>query len=220
MARTPEAGAETTTSGPMTPALYALIVLALVLSVAHHVDHVLRGDTGWPLAGAFNAFSASLVIYPLILTGLLLSVLGKVGPRFWAGLSLGGGLFVAAVHLGPVATDTIAGIPSQYESPVAGGLAVALLVALIGVLVGTFAYEVRLATRHRPVDPQRASVVRRAAAFTLLACGFLGVVDPAGPRWQRDRLRPSGPPVRRRPGRPAGRRPGGDRRHRRRNHGA
>ena len=48
----------------------------------------------------------------------------------------------------------------------------ALLVALIGVLVGTFAYEVRLATRHRPVDPQRPSVVRRAAAFTLLACGF------------------------------------------------
>jgi membrane protease YdiL (CAAX protease family) len=172
MARTPEAGADTTTSGPMTPALYVLIVLALALSVAHHLDHVLRGDTGWPLAGGFNAFSASLVIYPLILTGLLLSVLGKVGPRFWAGLSLGGGLFVAAVHLGPVATDTIAGIPSQYESPVAGGLAVALLVALIGVLVGTFAYEVRLATRQRPVDPERVSVVRRAAGFTLLACGL------------------------------------------------
>jgi membrane protease YdiL (CAAX protease family) len=171
MARTPQAGTEATTSGPMTPRLYVLIVVALVLSVAHHVDHVLRGDTGWPLAGGFNAFSASLVIYPLILTGLVLSVLGKVGPRFWAGLSLGGGLFVAAIHLGPVATDTIAAIPSQYESPVAGGLAVALLAALIGVLVGTFAYEVRLATRHRPVDPQRATVVGRAAAFTLLAYG-------------------------------------------------
>ena len=163
---------EKTTSGPMTPTLYLLIVLALVLSVAHHVDHVLRGDTGWPLAGGFNPFSASLVIYPLILTGLMLSVLGRVGPRFWAVLSLGGGLFVAAVHLGPVATDTIAGIPAQYGSPVAGGLAVALLVALIGVLVGTFVYEVRLATRQRPIDPERATVVRRAAAFTLLAYGF------------------------------------------------
>lgn len=54
----------------------------------------------------------------------------------------------------------------------AGGLAVVLLVALIGVLVGTFVYEVRLATRHRPVDPQRATVVGRAAAFTVLAYGF------------------------------------------------
>jgi hypothetical protein len=64
-------------------------------------------------AGGFNAFSASLVIYPLILSGLILSVLGKVAPRFWALLSLGGGLFVAAIHLGPVATDTLAGIPAQ-----------------------------------------------------------------------------------------------------------
>jgi hypothetical protein len=172
MARTPGAGTEKRTSGPMTPTLYVLIVLALALSVAHHVDHVLRGDTGWPLVGGFNAFSASLVIYPLILTGLILSVLGKVGPRFWAMLSLGGGLFVAAIHLGPVATDTIAGIPAQYESPVAGGLAVVLLVALIGVLVAAFVYEVRLATRQRPVDPERATVVRRAAAFTVLAYGF------------------------------------------------
>jgi membrane protease YdiL (CAAX protease family) len=172
MARTLGAGPETTTSGRMTPRLYVLIVVALVLSVAHHVDHVLRGDTGWPLAGGFNPFTASLVIYPLILTGLALSVLGTVGPRFWALVSLGGGLFVAAIHLGPVATDTIAGIPSQYESPVAGGLAVALLAALIGVLVGTFAYEVRLTTRQRPGDPQRPTVVRRAAAFTLLAYGF------------------------------------------------
>lgn len=91
MARPPEVGTEKRTSGPMTPTLYVLIVVALVLSVAHHVDHVLRGDTGWPLAGGFNAFSASLVIYPLILTGLILSVLGKVAPRFWAMLSLGGG---------------------------------------------------------------------------------------------------------------------------------
>jgi membrane protease YdiL (CAAX protease family) len=172
MPRTPTADTKATTPGQMTRALYVLIVLALMLSVSHHVDHLLRGDTGWPLASEFNAFSASLVIYPLILTGLILSALGAVGPRFWAMLSLGGGLFVSVIHLGPVATDTIGGIPSQYESPVAGGLAVALLVALIGVLVGTFVYEVRLATRPRHADPERATVVRRAVAFAVLAYGF------------------------------------------------
>ena len=157
----------------MTRTLYVLIVVALALSVAHHIDHLLRGDTGWPLQGGVNAFTYSLGIYPLIVTGLVLSLLGIVGPRFWAVLSLGGALFLAVIHLGPVATDAIGAIPGQYRSPQAGALAVALLVTLIGTLAGTFVYETRLAARARgAVDPERVSVVRRLVAFTVIAYGF------------------------------------------------
>lgn len=35
--------------------LYALILIALVLALGHHLDHIIRGNhVGWPLTGEVN----------------------------------------------------------------------------------------------------------------------------------------------------------------------
>jgi hypothetical protein len=62
--------------------LYILIALAVVMCVGHHIDHVIRGNNvGWPIDSEVNAFTFSLLIYPLILVGLLLYRAGKGLPR-------------------------------------------------------------------------------------------------------------------------------------------
>jgi hypothetical protein len=54
--------------------LCTLILIALLLAVGHHLDHIIRGNhVGWPLTAQINACTVSLIIYPLILTGLALS---------------------------------------------------------------------------------------------------------------------------------------------------
>ena len=60
---------------------YRFVAVITGLSVAHQVDHVLRDVTGWPFAGGFNAFSASLFVYPVIAAGVVMSRRRKVGPR-------------------------------------------------------------------------------------------------------------------------------------------
>src|SRR5215217_6630948 len=59
--------------GPMhSQALYRLTWLAAALSLGHHLDHLIRHNAvGWPLTDQVNAFTLSLVVYPLIATGLL-----------------------------------------------------------------------------------------------------------------------------------------------------
>jgi pilus assembly protein TadC len=133
----------------MTRTLYRLIYLAVALSLVHHVDHVLRGVTGWPLTGEVNPFTYSLLIYPVIAVGLVLSRRGLLGPLAWAAFSAGGAVFLTVVHVGPVAGDAVTAIPHQHGSPVTGALAIALLAALVAVLLTTFVYEVRLSLRAR-----------------------------------------------------------------------
>jgi hypothetical protein len=114
--------------------LLTLVAAATVLAVGHHVDHALRDLTGWPLEPQVNAFTLSLLIYPAIALGVALSWRELAGPRFWTILAAGGAAFILAIHLGPSAPDAVARIPSGYESPVAGALALTGLGALIVVL--------------------------------------------------------------------------------------
>jgi hypothetical protein len=130
--------------------LYLLIALAVILSVGHHVDHVIRGNNvGWPFDSEVNAFTFSLLIYPLILIGLLLYRAGKVGPGFWVFVSAGGALFVGFIHFAPAAIEPPHEIVDPYDSPVLGWLALAWLVAFIGVLAFTSVYELRLMRQRR-----------------------------------------------------------------------
>jgi hypothetical protein len=70
--------------------LYRFTWLALVMSLGHHLDHLIRGNAvGWPVTEEVNAFTASLVVYPIIATGLLAYRAGRVGPGFWALVSSG-----------------------------------------------------------------------------------------------------------------------------------
>jgi hypothetical protein len=139
----------------VTRALYALIVLALVLSAGHHIDHILRGATGWPITGEVSPFTYSLAVYPLVATGLLLSRRGRVGPRAWLVVSSAGVLFLAAVHLGPAADDTVERIASGYASRAAGAAAIAELALLVTVLAGLSVYERALARRRNAGEPPR-----------------------------------------------------------------
>ncbi len=127
----------------LTPTGYRLVLVITALSVAHHVDHVVRDVTGWPLGGGFNPFSASLLVYPVILAGLVLSHRQRVGARFWAILAGGAALFILAVHVGPSAGDSVTTIPAQHGSPVADVAALAVLALFLAALVAHFGHEVR-----------------------------------------------------------------------------
>ena len=131
----------------MTSTRYRLVLVVTGLSVAHHVDHAFRGVTGWPLAGGFNAFTLSLLVYPAIAGGLILSRRGKAGPRFWAILAGGGALFILVVHVGPAAGDSVTTIPDQYASRVADVAALVVLAAFLATLVAHCVFEARLAAR-------------------------------------------------------------------------
>jgi hypothetical protein len=125
--------------------LYRLTWLALVMSLGHHVDHVIRHNAvGWPLTDEVNAFTASLVVYPVIATGLLLFRAGRVGPGFWALVSGGGAVFVGFVHFGPAAVEPPELILHGYDSPVLGWFAFAWLVVFVAVLAITSIYETRM----------------------------------------------------------------------------
>jgi hypothetical protein len=122
--------------------LYALIFLAMFMSLGHHLDHAIRGNhVGWPLTAEVNAFTYSLGIYPLILLGLYLYASGRVGPGYWAILSGSGALFVAAIHFGPTAVEPPADIIDLYEVRIVGWLAFLWLVVFVMVLVATCIYE-------------------------------------------------------------------------------
>ncbi|HZD02231.1 MAG TPA: hypothetical protein VFA46_19185 [Actinomycetes bacterium] len=125
--------------------LYRLTWLAAAMSLGHHLDHVIRHNAvGWPLTGQVNAFTISLVVYPVIATGLLLYRAGRVGPGFWALVSGGGAAFVSAVHFGPAAVEPPQLILDHYQPPILGWLAFAWLVTFVAVLAITCLYETRV----------------------------------------------------------------------------
>lgn len=128
---------------------YRLVFAITALSVAHHVDHVLRGVTGWPFNDQFNAFSGSLFVYPVIALGLFMSKQGRLGPLFWSFLAGGGALFILVVHVGPAAGDDVADLPSQHDSAVAAVLSLLILGAFFGALIAHCLYEARRLARHR-----------------------------------------------------------------------
>jgi hypothetical protein len=130
--------------------LYRLTWLAAALSLGHHLDHVIRHNAvGWPLTDQVNAFTLSLVVYPVIATGLLLYRAGRVGPGFWALVSGGGAVFVSAVHFGPSAVEPPEMILGGYGLSILGWLAFAWLVTFVAVLAVTSLYETRLWWRQR-----------------------------------------------------------------------
>jgi hypothetical protein len=124
--------------------MYGLIFLAMIMSLGHHIDHVIRGNhVGWPLTAEVNPFTYSLGIYPLVFLGLYLYASGRVGEGYWAILSGSGALFVTAIHFGPAAVEPPSDIINLYEPRIVGWLAFLWLVVFVVVLVGTCIYEVR-----------------------------------------------------------------------------
>jgi hypothetical protein len=145
--------------------LYQLTWLAVALSLGHHLDHLIRGNAvGWPVTDQVNAFTFSLVVYPIIAAGLLAYRAGRVGPGFWALVSGGGAAFVSAVHFGPAAVEPPALLLDPYHPPVLGWVAFGWLVTFVAVLAVTCLYETRLWAQQRqgrhPTRPTDAAATR------------------------------------------------------------
>jgi len=124
-----------------------LVAAIMVLTALHHVDHLRRGVSGWPVDGPFTPFSASLFVYAVVPAAVLASAAGRIGSRFWAVLAAGGAVFVTVVHVGPAAGDEVTAIRGGYGSPVAAAGAVVVLAGLLAALVAHAAVEIRRSRR-------------------------------------------------------------------------
>jgi hypothetical protein len=68
-----------------------MLLAVVALSVAHHVDHVLRADnSGWPFTASVTPFTVSLLVYPIFALDFLL-----LRGRPWVRVALVAGLFAA-----------------------------------------------------------------------------------------------------------------------------
>jgi hypothetical protein len=113
------------------PRVYLLHFAALVLSAAHHVDHIVCGThVGWPVTPNVTTFTYTLLIYPIIGLGFLLR-----SPRYWLVAATGGLLLVTGVHFGPFAVESPADIVSGYRDAALGYAALLDLLALVAVLL-------------------------------------------------------------------------------------
>ncbi|WP_227134648.1 hypothetical protein [Halorubellus salinus] len=128
------------------PALaYVLFALATLLGLAHHIDHVIRGNhVGWPITPQVNPFTYSLVIYPLVVTGFVGSLTGRTGERYWSLVMLVGGGMLVFFHLSPWAVEPPGDVILPYANPLFGYVAFAVLLALIGVVFAGAAYSLAL----------------------------------------------------------------------------
>lgn len=119
--------------------LERLILGIAALNGLHAIDHVLRGDFHWPIDDQSIGFIVVIAtIYLVLGLGLIGYRRGIVGPRFWACIGLGGLVFGWLSHFSPFTDQPVAVIFHAYQAPVMGGIAVALLILLmLVVLVAT-----------------------------------------------------------------------------------
>jgi hypothetical protein len=135
-------------SSTLDPRAYLLFAAATLLGLAHHLDHVIRGNhVGWPITPDVNPFTYSLTIYPLVVLGFTLSLTGRAGPRYWTVvMTLGAGM-LAFFHLSPWAVEPPGDVILPYANPVFGYAAFAILLALILVVAGGALYSFWLCRR-------------------------------------------------------------------------
>lgn len=115
------------------PRLFYLFVLVpTVLGVAHHIDHIIRGNhVGWPLTPEVTPFTYSLAIYPLLALSLYLTLTRRVAARFWAGFFAFSAGMLVYFHVSPWAIEPPQDVLVPYANPVASYLAFGIVLALI-----------------------------------------------------------------------------------------
>ena len=109
-----------------------------IFGIAHHVDHVVRGNhSGWPFQNEVTPFTFSLLIYALLLPGLYLMTKGRLMAGYWLFTAALGLALVVWVHFVPTGDyeAPIEDIYAVYGSPLAGLLALVVLVGLVISLV-------------------------------------------------------------------------------------
>jgi hypothetical protein len=136
---------------PAARRLVGLVGIGTALGLAHHVEHIVRDQVGWPLSSEVNPFTISLVVYPVVALGFELSRRGKVGPGFWGLVALAGAVAIAVVHFSGLTDETPDSVRAAYASSAAGWVALAIAAALVAVLVAAAVYAAVLWIRRRAV---------------------------------------------------------------------
>jgi uncharacterized membrane protein YhaH (DUF805 family) len=107
---------------------------AILFSVMHHTDHVIRGNhSGWPFQAEITPFTFSLLIYALILPGIYLTARRHSIPGYHLFVAIVGLALLGFVHFVPTGDyeAPIQDIYMVYENPLAGMLALGVLAGLI-----------------------------------------------------------------------------------------
>lgn len=161
-----------TTGTAVTRWLGLLVVTATLLGMAHHIDHVVRGNhVGWPITPHVNPFTYSLVIYPLLAVGVYLTLTDREAIRYWLGFLTVSAAMLAYFHISPWAIEPPGDVILPYANPAFGYLAFAILLALIAavslgaVYAGVLWYRQRITgdSSARPAaDATRQHRARRA----------------------------------------------------------
>lgn len=129
---------------------YLLFAAATLFGVAHHVDHLVRGNhVGWPVTPEVNPFTYSLVIYPLVAVGFVLSLTGRAGARYWTAVTAFGSGMLVFFHLSPWAVEPPADVILPYSDPVFGYVAFAVLLSLVATVTLAAGYSLVLWRRGR-----------------------------------------------------------------------
>jgi hypothetical protein len=121
--------------------LYLVVLLPTLLGAAHHIDHIIRGNhVGWPITAEVNPFTYTLAIYPLLAAGIVLTLAGLAGTRYWTVFFALSAAMLAYFHISPWAIEPPQDVIWPYANPVLGYLAFAVLLALIASVVVGSAY--------------------------------------------------------------------------------
>lgn len=125
--------------------LYVLLAVPTLLGMAHHVDHVVRGNhVGWPVTPEVTPFTYSLVIYPVVAVGLYLTLTDRAGVGLWAAIMAASAGMLAFFHVSPWAVEPPQDVILPYANPLVGYAAFAVLLALMASVVAVGAYALLL----------------------------------------------------------------------------
>jgi len=125
----------------VTRVLLLLVGVSILLGMAHHIDHVIRGNhVGWPITGHVNAFTYSLAVYPLFAVGAYLLLTDRDSVLYWTGFLTLSATMLAYFHISPWAIEPPQDVIGPYATPAAGYLAFAVLLALIATVAVGSAY--------------------------------------------------------------------------------
>lgn len=146
----------------MSARLTGLVVITTILTLGHHVDHVIRGNhVGWPFIPEPTPFTLSLAVYPAVALGFLLTRRAKVGPLYWAVLWGIMTLLAGSVHL-PLTeqAETMSHIINPYASPFAGWIAFLWLLVLVTMALVTCMTATQEWMEQRRSELSKASFTR------------------------------------------------------------
>jgi len=115
---------------------YVFVLVPTVLGVAHHIDHIIRGNhVGWPITSHVNEFTYSLAIYPLLAISVYLTLTRRVEARYWIGFFAFSAGMLAYVHISPWAVEPPQDVMVPYSNPLFGYIAFGIVLALIASVV-------------------------------------------------------------------------------------